>query len=252
VPRRDGQGEGTILKCICAKLGVVILALGGLSSLAGAQSGKSDQPLLEQFRVVERRFTGRVRVAGFRPTKPEPSIRIERGALFAYYESAPNVVHMLRWETASMEARATFNLMAIHCKDGISGRELFRETYYRIFLVHELAHWLRPQLRAGNLDHYSEELEANRIAVAFWSRNPADRAWLGKMIERYRRVLTQLPNPVPKGEDRREYFNRHRDKWVRDGALQYGSYQLGMIVEAWDEPERPQLGEIVRRLREGK
>jgi hypothetical protein len=68
------------------------------------------------------------------------------------------------------------------------------------------------------------------------------------MVERYRHILTQLPNPVPKGEDRHAYFNANCEKWIHDGLLEYGSYQLGMIVDAWDDSQRPAFSEEVRLM----
>lgn len=154
----------------------------------------------------------------------------------------------MRWNSAPLPAKATFNLMAIYCKDGISGEKLFTESYSRLFFAHELGHWLQLQFHHGPIDQYHLELEANRIAVAFWSTRPDDRAWLQKMVERYKRVRGQFPNPMPKGADAADYFNRNWKTWVRDGKLEYGNYQIRMIIDAWEEPSRPSFAEIVQQV----
>jgi hypothetical protein len=168
--------------------------------------------------------------------------------VLATYNEKENTIHILRWNSAPLPAKATFNLMAIYCKDGVSGEKLFTQSYSRLFFAHELGHWLQLQFHREPIDQYRMEIEANRIAVAFWSTRPEDRLWLQTMVERYKQVRAQFPNPTPKGENAADHFNRNWRKWVQEGKLDYGNYQVRMIIDAWDEPNRPTFAAIVRQV----
>ena len=212
----------------------------------------SPPPTLTTLRAIERRFVDEVHGAGVKTPRPAPSIQFETAAILATYNADANAIHILRWNSAPLPAKATFNLMAIYCKDGITGEKLFAESYGRLFFAHELGHWLQLQFHRGPIDQYRLEMEANRIAVAFWSARPDDRAWLRQMVERYKLVRSQFPNPVPKGQDPGDYFNRNWKKWVQDGRLEYGAYQIRMIIDAWDERNRPAFAEIARQVRDSQ
>jgi hypothetical protein len=239
----DGLSRGTLRHF----KNLVVASLLLLTS-ATAQNATADRALLSTLNARASRFASDVRAQGINIPLPVPAIRIDQDAQVARYDNEKNVVHMLRWDTASMRARATFNLMAIYCKDGTTGKSLFSESYDRLFFTHELAHWLQLQFRNQSADHYALELEANRMAVAYWSQRPNDRIWLGRLVERYRKILTQLPSPVPNGQRPSDYFNKNYAAWVDNGKLEYGTSQLTMVVQAWDDRDRPTFAEMIHSL----
>lgn len=221
---------------------------GALLILLTSLPSASEAPSVAKLRAIERRFANEVSAAGIKPAVPLPAIRTETSAILATYNPEENAIHLLHWQSAPLPAKATFNLMAIYCKDGISGERLFTESYSRLFFAHELGHWLQLQFHHGPVDPYRLEVEANRVAVAFWSTRPEDRAWLARMVERYKQVRSQFPNPTPKGEEPGAYFNRNWKKWVQEGRLEYGAYQIRMIIDAWEEPNRPAFAKLVREV----
>jgi len=220
----------------------------GVLLLLPASIFSSNSPSLAKLKAIERRFVDDVRIAGIKTVIPPPAIRTETTAILATYNPKENAIHVLRWNSAPLPAKATFNLMAIYCKDGVTGEKLFTESYSRLFFAHELGHWLQLQFHHGPADQYGLETEANRIAVAFWSTRADDRAWLARMVECYKEVRTQFPNPTPKGEDPRGHFNRNWMKWVEEGKLEYGAYQIRMIIDAWEERDRLPFAQLVQSV----
>lgn len=82
----------------------------------------------------------------------------------------------------------------------------FAEIFNSLLLPHELGHYLQHLSgRSRKVDRWESEVEANRIAIAFWSLAPSDAEQLPKRIENFVGFLGQLPDPVPDGMQPRDY-----------------------------------------------
>ena len=141
-----------------------------------------------------------------------------------------------------------WNEWASDTTDEPSGEALFRDMFYRFFLVHELGHLIAHRVIQGlpeaerketeeNLTHnlLSGEYEANRIALS-WFRE-TDPEYLTRLVSDFRRIEKKLPDPVPTGLDPRRYFSDNYDKLGAD-PLAYGWFQLYMVISVYDEPAK--------------
>jgi hypothetical protein len=121
--------------------------------------------------------------------------------------------------------------------------------FFKFFFLHEFGHWVNEQVvtqrhdseaklarRNFERNKWEDELNANRVAVAWWRER--DPKFLERMVSDVRLILTHLPSPVPPGADDKEYFSRNLWELVKD-PNKYGWYQLRMIVIAYEE--RPKL-----------
>ncbi len=111
-----------------------------------------------------------------------------------------------------------------------------------------LAFWRnRGPLRSSsrNFVRWESEVEANRIAIAFWSLDPAEAAQLPARIENFAVFLEALPDPVPPGVSPRDYFNANYER-LGDDAQAYGWYQGAFMRTAWNERAQTDFCSLVR------
>ena len=135
---------------------------------------------------------------------------------------------------------------ASYTTDEPSGDALFRDMFYRFFLVHELGHCIAGRVIAGLPDMegkqaganmaanaIEKELVPNRLAVAWFREH--DPQYLSRLVANFRRIQAHLPNPVPAGTDPKAYFTQNYLKLASD-PVAYGWYQLYMVLSVYDEP----------------
>jgi hypothetical protein len=133
--------------------------------------------------------------------------------------------------------------------DNPTGEHLYEDLFFKFFFLHEFGHWVNEQVvsqrhgakaklarRNFERNKWEGELNANRVAVAWWRER--DPKFLDRLVGDVRLILATLPSPVPAGEDDKEYFSRNLWELVKN-PNKYGWYQLRMIVIAFEE--RPEL-----------
>ncbi|MDV6330092.1 hypothetical protein [Asticcacaulis sp. 201] len=110
----------------------------------------------------------------------------------------------------------------------------FGEVFNAFLVPHEMSHFVdakRNNLRNGGR-LYDGEVHANRVAVAFWLGQPGGRARIERLMAAVAVVESNLPNPVPDGQDRIAYFQDNYEKLGSNPAA-YGWYQFRMFLDAW-------------------
>ncbi len=128
--------------------------------------------------------------------------------------------------------------------DEPSGEALFRDRFYGFLFVHELGHWLQARVLEAkegkgdtvadaNQDYYQNESQSNRIAVAWWREY--DPTYLSRLVGDFRKIESHMPNPVPAGRDKVQYFVENYMK-LQDDPEAYGWYQLDLVIAAYDQP----------------
>lgn len=178
------------------------------------------------------------------PTFMRPEIRLDTIPPFSFYSYKTHIVHEARYKALPPPVQETFNLWASYTKDQSSGHSLFDDMFHCYFFVHELGHWLSTQVIQALPDvkkktvfesferhPYETEIVANRLAVAWYREH--DPAYLARLIEDFRAIRSKLPNPVPTGQGKREYFDANYEK-LWDSADAYGWFQLDMVLTVYE------------------
>ena len=213
-------------------IGILVLSLAMLPTIwAPQQSARLEHdPVVDQLTVLAQDFERRARLAGFALTSASPAIVVDTPPQLSMLTS-PNTIHTSRWEELKPEMQDEFKRWATYTGDA-TGEQLFDDMFHRFFFIHELAHWLQLQAKDYTKEGYEFELDANRVAVAYWREK--DSAYLSAMLARFQRINGRLPNPVPGSQDAEQYFNANRSKLGSNPDV-YGWFQTRMVVQAGTE-----------------
>jgi len=144
-----------------------------------------------------------------------------------------NSLHTVAWSQCPPEFQG---FIADLVKGADMTPEAFFTEVFNAFLVpHEMSHFfdMRRGLFGEREKFYQGEVQANRVAVAFWLGELGGYKRLKTLMRTVQTVLDHLPNPVPAGQDRVAYFNTNYEKLSEDAAV-YGWYQFRMFLDAWD------------------
>ncbi len=160
------------------------------------------------------------------------------------YTRKDNTIHTARWEELPPDVQDVVKRWATYAGH-TTGKQLFGEMFHRFFFVHELTHWLLIQGKNNTNEIYQHELDANRLAVAYWRES--DSRYLAALLARLRRISGRLPDPVPPGQDAEQYFNSNY-RGLGSNPDVYGWFQVRMVIGA--ATERPVLtfSEALHRL----
>ena len=239
----------------------LLLLVFGIAATVGRSRPASAQRdlLLEEEQALAAKVEARTQINDFDLKTRAPKVRIDAGPGLSYYDMGTgNVVHEERWENVPAPIRATFDRWAEYAGDQPNGRQLFREMFHRFFLVHELGHWMEDQVleqrrdktaatarRNAKTARWRYESVANEISIAWWREH--DPAYLATLMHDLRTIQAKLPNPVPAGEDARQYFTRQYSKLAEDPNA-YGWFQLRMVILAFDERPSSTFQQAIDKL----
>lgn len=220
-----------------------------LWSTAGLQASAQDSsaaqpglpasvaPLELQANELRERFMEALRDCGVEPAfEPKIVVRTHPG-MIAYFPGEQSV-HLSRWADLPAPVVGTLSAWAAEGALGLGAEQQFAEVFHSLLLPHELGHYLQHASgRLARLDRWESEVEANRIAIAFWQLDPAEAQRLPARIDNFIGFLGNLPSPVPEGSEPREYFNANYERLGDDGPA-YGWYMGGLMRTAWEERSR--------------
>lgn len=147
--------------------------------------------------------------------------------LMPYNILMTTTIQYAQWEDLPAEVQS---VIAGFTGQGLAaGKSLYELYFYGYNIPHEVGHILR-QLTGTQTDRrYDEEMSANLFAVAFW-RGRGAAGLILKMEATLHVCLDHMSDPLPPGEDRAEYFNRHQQELIDPRS--YGHYQFNMVLSA--------------------
>ena len=186
-----------------------------------------------------------VRVPGYAPFPLYPvTFDAGTGVSFSNRKGA----HEADFTTLPLPMQQLWSNWASDTHDEPSGEALFKDMFYRFFLVHELGHLIAGRVMQGlpeaeqkqvvaneSANAPEKELVANRIAVAWFREH--DPQYLARLVADFRLIQAKLPEPVPQGANPNRYLTQNYLKLAAD-PLAYGWYQLHMVVSVYDEPAK--------------
>lgn len=222
-----------------ATIGMMIHPVPVLGQERGADAVES------QALDIRDRFVAAIESCGVKPAfGPGIVIRTHPG-IVAYFKQDRSA-HLSRWADLPPPVQRMVEAWAASGTAGLSGEAHFVQVFNGLLLPHELGHYLQHMSgRLDTLPRWESEIEANRIAIAFWSLEGTGSASLPERIENFSRFLESLPRPVPAGVDLRDHFNANYDALGEDAAA-YGWYQGTLMRKAWDERGQTDFCSLVR------
>jgi hypothetical protein len=214
--------------------------------LCGAQHAPEFEAGLDTLAAsVEARFAEQ----GYAGSAAPPTVIVDSTPQLSYFVAQENAVHTSQWRAVAPEWQQTFNRWAALAGGQLSGEQLCGDTLNKFFFVHEIGHWAQSlyEPRAGSLhvNSYEYELEADRLAVAYWRSE--DPAFLNALMRNYRLITAKLPSPVPRGETPKQYFAENF-RAVAANPDAYGWYKFDTALRAYEETPAPTLQKLLKRL----
>lgn len=211
---------------------------------------EDSNPDLIAMRQLAVQVMSQVHIPGYAPFPFYP-VSFDAGAAASY--SDRHGAHEADFSTLPPPMQAIWNQWASYTQSQPalaepSGEALFKEMFYRFFLVHELGHLIAGRVVNGlpeaerkqalenrNANAMEMEYVANRIATA-WFRDH-DPQYLARLVAEFRLIQSRLPNPVPPGIDPNRYLTENYIKLSAD-PIAYGWYQLYMVITVYNEPPK--------------
>ena len=212
-----------------------LLALAWSSSVT-AQSAPVDR-LAAQGEDIRDRFVAAVRACGVEPAFI-PSVVVETRPSLVSYNTEDRAVRMSRWAELDEGMQGLMTAWAAKGTLGLTPDLMFDEIFNRFLIAHELGHYLEHMSgRLNTIDLWESEVEANRIAIAFWASQSDEADRLPARVANFNGFLEALPSPVPEGEDAHAYFVANYERLGSDAAA-YGWYQGAFLRTAWAQREQ--------------
>jgi hypothetical protein len=209
------------------------------STRQGTWSMKPAEPdpvMLRASRVRDQ-FVAAIQACGVEPTYL-PNVIANTPNDGIHYDDGDHAVHISRWSKLDPHVSDAMAGWAKQGKLGLDPEGMWGEIFNEFLVAHELGHYLEYMSgNIGSLDNWQAEVDADRIALAFWALDKDSTRKLPTRVENYSAFLLSLPSPVPAGEDARAYFGNHYEDLTKDlGA--YGWYQGQFMKVAWKQPDR--------------
>lgn len=147
-----------------------------------------------------------------------------------FYSPKLNTVNLPIWEQVIPDQKKFFQSLTGNEKDG---KEMFGLFFNGFYLSHELGHALQTAANIKNSNLYQNEYFANTVAILYW-RKVKRTDELKQCYAYAKRIISQLPNPTPEGEDPIKYFNEHYNELGAD-PYKYGYYQFAQFVKIYED-----------------
>ena len=171
-----------------------------------------------------------------------PRIVVQDVPSYGSYDPDTNTLTSPAWEQMSTEEQSLFyRALGPNAKEA-DARAEFELGVHHWVIVHELGHWweaCRGWVDHG--DHYKFELEADKIAAAYW--NEYDPSVIAHQQGIFEAILDKWPNPVPPGQTAEDYLNKNLDALGPTPA--YIWFQARMCLAAFRQKPLPRFFEAL-------
>lgn len=246
----------TVLNCSGRITAAILLLIAGVTTVSGAQAPVAyDAKTIEASRSaafaeltqLRDAFVKATAVSGLPCSVTPPKLIIEDVPSYGSYDPDTNSLRSSLWELLQPEEREIFFRMAAQstgaAPNETTARREFETGVHHWVFVHELGHWWQACRKVNDgRKPYAFEYEADRIAAAYWREN--DPKVADHMTEGFQVIVSQMPNPVPAGQDTATYFNDNYEKLGPTPA--YVWFQSQMCVKTFAERPRPSFLQALR------
>ncbi len=158
-----------------------------------------------------------------------PEVIIKNTPQLIYYED--KILVAPEWSGCTSGEVMIFDTWAKDAGGKFTGEQYFKINFNWFLAAHELGHYIQA-IQNDNMTNWDAELNANKIAVAFWKLQ-GEQATLDTVIGWSQMVWKTLENPVPAGDDPEKYFNDNYEK-LSSYPNAYGYFQFMFYKMAYD------------------
>lgn len=211
--------------------------------LAMVQPMAATDPLERDVEQIGAQFVAAHSACGIRQ-EFLPDVKVKTQPSLISYDPGDRTVRVSRFGELPTEIQG---LMAgwAEAAGMADGRALFGDVFNSLLVPHELGHWMQHASgRLAVLQRWESELEANRIAIAYWQLDDVTARMLPARIEAFTGFLGRLPDPVPDGQDPKVFFNA---KYEKLDSVQYGWFQGVLMQEAWSMRDASSFCELAKQ-----
>ncbi len=203
-------------------------------ALVGPAAADTPDPVRDKAAAIIGRFDTALRACGVEPDYLPGIVIDSEPSMISFYDRDRSV-HLSRWSEMPPPVQGLMQAWAGGGTLGLAPEEHFAEIFNSLLIPHELGHYVAMMDgRFRTQDFWTNEVQANRIALAFWAMDAEPGRPLADRVENYVRFLGTLPNPVPAGQDPRAYFQENYEALGED-PMAYGWYQGAFMRTAWAE-----------------
>ena len=125
------------------------------------------------------------------------------------------------------------------------GKRMFGLFFNGFYLIHEYGHaYQETYNRASSKPSYQNEYLANTIAMLYW-RKVGKKKELKQCYELAKKMFAKLPNPVPKGISKEEYFTKNYEEATKNPSV-YAYMQFGQYIEIYEDKNLPDFNRYMK------
>jgi hypothetical protein len=174
-----------------------------------------------------------------------PKLIVQDVPSFGSYDPDTNTLTSPAWQQMGSEEQSLFYRgVGPGAKEADARAEFELGVHHWVF-VHELGHWweaCRGMIDRG--DHYGFELEADKIAAAYW--NEHDPSIISHQQAVFQAIVQNWPNPLPVGQTPDAYFNKNYDTLGPTPA--YIWFQAQMCLTAFAQKPLPRFSAALAQV----
>jgi hypothetical protein len=214
-----------------------------LLGLAAAQSQTTKVPPQPWDSVhVRDKFIDRIGEDGFYCRLPAPALVVQDTPLFGEYEKNTDTIVSPDWSQLTPKERVIFTEFAGSAATDAQAKDVFEmEAHHWILIVETVRWWEACKQLTLKLTPYQAELQATRVALAYWQETDPD---LMKREVAFMDLVSKDPSPVPPEQDFPTYFNQHYQRPASGREYLWMQAQVLKTVMA----EQPELS-VVQSLK---
>ena len=125
------------------------------------------------------------------------------------------------------------------------GKRMFGLFFNGFYLIHEYGHAYQETYDYENSKvSYQNEHLANTIAMLYW-RKIGKKKQLKQCHELAKKMFAKLPNPVPDGMSKEEYFTKNYEEATQNPFV-YAYMQFGQFIEIYEDQSLPSFDEYMK------
>ncbi len=162
-----------------------------------------------------------------------------------YWDDSAQTVNLPLWHQVIPPQQQFF--IALNDSNTTKGLAMFGLFFNGFYIAHELGHAVEwQQMKQGNKfskGYYQSEYFANTLAIIYWKQKGMQKE-LDACYVFAKKFITQLPNPVPVGEDTIVFFNTHYEALSAD-PFKYGYYQFRQFVDIYENKQLPTFNQFI-------
>jgi len=166
----------------------------------------------------------------------EPKAILNTSPYLIYWDDSLQTANLPIWHQVIPDQQQFF--IQLNGGNEAEGKRMFGLFFNGFYLPHELSHAIEWYLvfhvkKRKAQNYYFSEYFANTLAIHYWREKGRTRE-LEQCYQFAKKMTAQLPNPVPAGEDKINYFNNNYGK-LSSNPFTYGYYQFAQFVEIYEK-----------------